>query len=120
MVERFNGRISDIVNQTRFASAAELDDTLAHYLSTYNHLIPQRALKHQSPIQALQKWRSERPQLFVKQVNNQPGLDRYCGDVLFPSLALNQIVELADAGLLFAPNFTTKQKFQCKRPAIPS
>jgi len=77
MVERFNGRISDIVNQTRFASAAELDDTLAHYLSTYNHLIPQRALKHQSPIQALQKWRSEKPELFVKRVEKQPGLDTY-------------------------------------------
>ena len=52
-VERFNGRINDIVKQTRFSSAAELDDTLANYLVTYNHLIPQRALKHQSPIQAL-------------------------------------------------------------------
>ena len=75
MVERFNGRISDLVNQTRFLSAAELDDTLKHYLSTYNHLIPQRALKHQSPIQALQKWRAERPDLFVKRVNKLPGLD---------------------------------------------
>jgi transposase InsO family protein len=75
MVERFNGRISDIVNQTRFASAAELDATLTHYLSTYNHLIPQRNLKHQSPIQALQKWRSEKPELFVKRVDKQPGLD---------------------------------------------
>ena len=75
MVERFNGRISDLVNQTRFRSAAELDDTLKHYLSTYNQLIPQRALKHQSPIQALQKWRAERPDLFVKRVNNLPGLD---------------------------------------------
>ena len=31
MVERFNGGISEIINQTRFALAAELDDTLAHY-----------------------------------------------------------------------------------------
>ena len=36
----------------------------------------------------------------------------YCGDVLFPSIALNQIVDLADAGLLFKENFTCKQKFQ--------
>ena len=34
MVERFNGRISDIVNQTRFTSAADLDQTLKHYLLT--------------------------------------------------------------------------------------
>jgi len=36
MVERFNGRISDLVKQTRFASADELDTTLALYLKTYN------------------------------------------------------------------------------------
>jgi len=75
MVERFNGRISDVVNQTRFRSAADLDATLKNYVSTYNQLIPQRALKHQSPTQALQKWRTERPDLFVKRVYNLPGLD---------------------------------------------
>lgn len=41
-----------------------------------------------------------------------PDVLGYCGDVLFPSIALNQIVDLADAGLLFAPNFSPKQKFQ--------
>ena len=77
MVERFNGRISDVVQQTRFGSAAELDVTLAHYLLTYNHLIPQRALKHQSPIQALRRWRADKPQLFVNSIEKQPGLDSY-------------------------------------------
>ena len=75
MVERFNGRVSEIVNQNRFASSAELEDTLMHYLSTYNQLIPQRALKHQTPVQALKTWQSERPELFVRQVYKQPGLD---------------------------------------------
>ena len=37
MVERFNGRISDLVKQTRFATAFELETTLALYLKTYNH-----------------------------------------------------------------------------------
>lgn len=41
-----------------------------------------------------------------------PDILGYCGDVLFPSLALNQIVELGDAGLLFGPSFTGTQKFQ--------
>ena len=41
-----------------------------------------------------------------------PDVLGYCGDVLFPSIALNQIVGLVDAGLLFAPNFSCKQKFQ--------
>ena len=75
MVERFNGRISDLVKQTRFHSAADLNTTLKHYLSAYNHLIPQRALKHQTPIQALQNWRVQKPHLFVKRVYKQAGLD---------------------------------------------
>ena len=81
MVERFNGRISEVVNQTRFASAAELEATLQSYLKTYNHHIPQRALNHLSPVQALKKWQAEKPDLFVKRVYNQPGLDTnayYC------------------------------------------
>ena len=35
MVERFNGRISEVVKQTRFASAAELETTLERYVKTY-------------------------------------------------------------------------------------
>ena len=53
MVERFNGRISDLITQTRFSSAAELQTTLKLYLATYNHSIPQRALHHRTPIQAI-------------------------------------------------------------------
>lgn len=75
MVERFNGRISEIVGQTRFGSAAELESTLRNYLKIYNNSIPQRALDHQTPIQALKKWRDEKPELFVKRVYNQAGLD---------------------------------------------
>jgi transposase InsO family protein len=75
MVERFNGRISDLVRQTQFTSAAELETTLIHYVKTYNHSIPQRALDHLSPVQSLKKWRTEKPDLFVKRAHNQPGLD---------------------------------------------
>ena len=56
MVERFNGRISDIVNQTSLGSAVELESTLRNYVKIYNHNIPQRALKHQTPVQALKAW----------------------------------------------------------------
>lgn len=75
MVERFNGRITDIVAQTRFSSACELETTLTLYLKTYNHSIPQRALKHQTPIQALKAWREKKPALFVKNVYDHTGLD---------------------------------------------
>ena len=76
MVERFNGRISEIVKQTRFTSTAELESTLTNYLNTYNHHIPQRALDHLSPIESLQLWRKKSPELFVKRVYKQAELDR--------------------------------------------
>jgi len=76
MVERFNGRVSELVSQTRFTSAAELQTTLNNYVKTYNHRIPQRALNHLSPVQALKKWQAEKPDLFVKRVHDQPGLDK--------------------------------------------
>ena len=48
---------------------------LTHYAATYNHRIAQRALDHLSPVQALKQWRSRRPDVFVKRVYEQSGLD---------------------------------------------
>lgn len=75
MVERFNGRISELVQQTRFANAAELEKTLYAYLKVYNHHIPQKVLKHQTPIQALKCWQQNKPDIFVKKVYDHPGLN---------------------------------------------
>lgn len=75
LVERFNGRIAEVIKQTRFKSRDELETTIELYTATYNHRIPQRALNHLSPVQALQKWQTERPELFVKRGCNQTGLD---------------------------------------------
>jgi transposase InsO family protein len=74
MVERFNGRIAEVVGQTRFKNAAELEATLVSYQRSYNHHIPQRALKHLTPIQALKNWREKSPNLFKKRVYEVPGL----------------------------------------------
>jgi hypothetical protein len=49
MAERFNVRIADLITQTRFAPAAELDSALKRYLNSYNHAIPQRALNNPTP-----------------------------------------------------------------------
>ena len=75
MVERFNGRISDLLRQTRFTCAADLDATLTQYLTTYNHHIPQRALNHQSPIQALKRWKIDKPDFFIKRDDERAGID---------------------------------------------
>lgn len=75
MVERFNGRIADILKTTRFDSSADLKQTLYNYLEVYNHHIPQKALGHITPVQALKDWQQKQPELFVKKVYNHPGLD---------------------------------------------
>jgi len=71
MVERFNGRISDVLGQTRFESIAELIDTMNKYAKVYNHHIPQKALNHTSPIDAMKKWQQTHPDLFKKKVYKQ-------------------------------------------------
>jgi len=77
MTERFNGRINELVKQTYFANAAELETTLQHYLKLYNHHIPQRAIGSKTPIESLKHWQGLRPELFVKRVYDQAGLDMY-------------------------------------------
>jgi hypothetical protein len=75
MVERFNGRVADLLRSTRFQNAAELAITLEYYRQLYNGHIPQRALGHVSPIQALQAWREKEPLRFKSQIYNLAGLD---------------------------------------------
>ena len=76
MVERFNGRIQEVVRQTKFRSAKELRDTLYQYCRVYNHHIPQRNLGHITPVEALKNWQKNHPNLFKKSVYKQTGLDR--------------------------------------------
>jgi transposase InsO family protein len=75
MVERFNGRVSELLRQTRFVNGNELVSSLLHYVTLYNERIPQRALDHLTPVQAVHKWRGEHPELFKNFENNQAGLD---------------------------------------------
>ena len=76
MVERFNGRIAEVLATTRFDSAQNLADTLTGYVRLYNHQIPQKALGHIAPIQALKDWQQKSPERFKKRVYNLTGLDR--------------------------------------------
>ena len=75
MVERFNGRIKEVVQQTKFESSRQLKETLLRYLRIYNHHIPQKNLGHITPVEALKNWRKTHPDLFKKLVYNQSGLD---------------------------------------------
>ncbi|MEO8810024.1 MAG: IS481 family transposase, partial [Rhodanobacter sp.] len=73
MVERFNGRISDILATTRFNSREQLTTTIARYSILYNQHIPQKALAHRAPLEAARQWQKDKPELFVKAVRKLPG-----------------------------------------------
>ncbi|MEO5344705.1 MAG: hypothetical protein H7842_15585, partial [Gammaproteobacteria bacterium SHHR-1] len=62
-------------NQTKRLSFCS--EALEHYLMVYNHHIPQKALGHKTPVQALKEWQEKAPELFNKSINDQAELDKY-------------------------------------------
>jgi len=75
MVERFNGRLEQVLQTHRFNSAEDLSKTLHRYVWLYNQHLPQKALNHQTPLMALKQWRESHPHLFKKRVIKHPGPD---------------------------------------------
>lgn len=76
MVERFNGRISDVLNTHRFNSAENLRTTLLRYVWLYNHQLPQSVLGSKTPFETMKEWYARKPELFAKRPYNRPGQDR--------------------------------------------
>ena len=77
MVERFNGRIADVLKTHRFNSAEDLEQTLMRYVALYNHQLPQSALHSKTPMQAMKQWHQTHPELFNKRPYDRPGCDTY-------------------------------------------
>ena len=77
MVERFNGRIEDVLQSHRLQSGEDLEQTLLRYVHLYNSQLPQSALKGRTPVSALKDWQRHRPELFRKRVYNHAGCDTY-------------------------------------------
>jgi transposase InsO family protein len=75
MVERFNGRIEDVLQSHHFRSGEELETTLHRYVWLYNQQLPQSALGSKSPLQAMKDWHKLKPDLFRKQPYYLPGCD---------------------------------------------
>jgi len=75
MVERFNGRIADVLKTNRFVSGEDLEQTLLRYVHLYNHQLPQSALQSRTPFQAMKDYFKSNPELFKKKPINRPGLD---------------------------------------------
>ena len=77
MVERFNGRIADVLKTHRFHSGEDLEQTLLRYVALYNHQLPQSALLSKTPMQAMKQWYQTHPHLFNKRPHDRPGCDSY-------------------------------------------
>ncbi|MFT7192095.1 MAG: transposase InsO family protein, partial [Sulfitobacter sp.] len=75
MVERFNGRIEEVLQGHHFRSGEELEATLHRYVWLYNQQLPQSALGSKPPLQAMKGWHKLRPELFKKQPYYLPGCD---------------------------------------------
>ena len=75
MIERFIGRIAEVLATTRFDSAEHLADTIKRYVEVYNQHIPQKAPGHIPPLQAMKNRSQKQPQLLKKCVYNIAGLD---------------------------------------------
>lgn len=48
----------------------------------------------------------------VYALQHSPDILGYCGDVLFPTMVLSQITEMADKSLLFKPRSSCKERFE--------
>ena len=75
MVERFNGRIEEVLQSHRFRSGEELETTLHRYVWLYNQQLPQSALGSKTPLQTMKEWHKIKLELFWKQPNYLPGCD---------------------------------------------
>ncbi|WP_156682291.1 integrase core domain-containing protein, partial [Tepidimonas fonticaldi] len=82
MVERFNGRIEEVLRSHHFLSGQDLEQTLLRYAWLYNHHLPQTALDARTPMQAMKDWYRRRSDLFQKRPHNHPGHDIYVWSII--------------------------------------
>jgi len=75
MVERFNGRIVDVLQNHRFHSGEDLEQTILRYVHPYNSQLPQSVLKGRTPVDTLKGWPRKKPDLFRKPVYHHARCD---------------------------------------------
>ncbi len=64
LVERFNGRITEILRKNHFYTYKQLKETLEKYLICYNYRNKQRVLNNRSPSEMVLEWYHKNPLLF--------------------------------------------------------
>jgi transposase InsO family protein len=77
MVERFNGRIEDVLQSHHFRSGEELEATLHRYVWLYNQQLPQTAWGTKTPLQTMKDWHKLKSEIFKKQPYYRQGCDSY-------------------------------------------
>ena len=77
MVERFNGRIEEVLQSHHFRSGEELETTLHRYVLLYNQQLPQSALASRTPLQTMKDRHTLKPEFFRKQPYFLAGCDTY-------------------------------------------
>ena len=76
MVERFNGRIEDVLQGHHFKSGEDLEHTILRYVWLYNQQLPQSVLGSRTPLKAMKDWHKIKPELFKKIPYQLTGCDR--------------------------------------------
>ena len=66
MVERFNARITEVLQSHHFRAGEDLETTLHRYVRLYNQQLPQAALASKTPLQTIKDWHKLKPELFRK------------------------------------------------------
>jgi len=75
MVERFDGRIEDVLQSHRFDGGEDLEHTILRYARLYNGQLPQSVLNGRTSIDALKDWQRQKPEPFRKWPCNHTGCD---------------------------------------------
>lgn len=66
MIERFNGRVAEVLKTTTFASARYLETTLGKYLHLSSQYIPQKNLGPVIPVAKLKEYYRMKPERLQK------------------------------------------------------
>ena len=76
MVERFNGRLEEVLQSHHFRPGEELEATLHRNVWLNNQKLQQSALGSKPPLQAMKDWHKLKPELFNKRPHYLPGCDK--------------------------------------------
>ncbi|MFA9462615.1 integrase core domain-containing protein [Thiohalorhabdus sp. Cl-TMA] len=75
LVERFNGRISEVLASVHLRNREELEATLECYRRLYNDQIPQKNLGARTPVEVLKAYYESSPDRFWRKPHNPPSPD---------------------------------------------